>query len=168
MLQDRPETFRDAVHAIVEHQLGWVQDNPDRARFLYERGHLDWGAEQVEELTEINRKLVAAYREWLAPYVATGQVRQLSTLLFTSIMAGPSHAIAQRWLEGRRDHPLTDYVDELAHAAWAGLATPEALAGNTAPLAAQPPAPRPTRVRIQLLGDNGETLGETEATLDAE
>lgn len=167
MLSGHPETFREAVHSIVAHHLGWVQGNVDRARFLYERGHLDWGGEQVDELTEINRHLVAAYRQWLAPYVTSGQLRELSTLLFTSIIAGPSHAIAQRWLEGDRKRPLTDYVDELAHAAWAGLATPSALAGGSPPAPAAP-APRPTRVRIQLLDEDGELLGETEATLSSE
>lgn len=181
MLADRPATLREAVHAIVGHQLSWIQDHQDQARFLYDRGNLDWGEEQAQQLVELNRRLVAAYREWLAPFVASGELRTLSTLLFAAIIAGPAHQVAQRWLEGDRTRPLTRFSEDLADAAWAGIATPQALASGTTGLEDEPtagpgnaalepsaPAPRPTRVRIELLDDNGQSIGRTETTITAD
>lgn len=164
MLDHPPATLREAVHAIVGHQLQWIQDHQDQAQFIYERGHLDWNEEASTELAQLNGRLVEAYRAWLAPHIASGEVRRLSTRVLAAIVAGPAHQIGQRWLEGNRAKPLTQYTDDLAYAAWAGVSTPEALRGEQAPARAAAPA-QPRRVRVQLLGDHGEPLGEGELTL---
>jgi hypothetical protein len=92
-------------------------------------------------------------------------------------VSGPAHAIAQRWLAGQLDRPLTDFVDDLTDAACAGLgATPAsgAAAGNTAaggtpadgPTASPPAPPVPARGRVtlELLADDGSVLARGQAS----
>jgi len=89
-------------------------------------------------------------------------------LLITSVVSGPAHAIAQRWLAGQVDRPLTSFVDALTDAACAGLratapgdpASGDQAAGN------EPARPLPTRGRVtlELLADDGSVLARGGAT----
>lgn len=152
------------VDAIVHHQLQWIQDNPDAAQFVYDRGQLDWSPAAEEDLIRLNKNLVEAYRNWLTPFRERGELRPLSTTLLGAIVGGPTHQIAQRWLRGDRSKPLMRFAPELAHAAWAAVVSPSVLAGD-ARQPEPPPAATPTRVRIQLLDEDGRALSETEAEL---
>jgi AcrR family transcriptional regulator len=121
LAERRPRSPRAAVRDAVAHQLGWIEEHPDLARFLYMRGQLEPDAAATPELAEHNRKLAAAYAEWLGPLQERGEIRQTSMLVVTAIVTGPGHSIAQRWLAGQLDAPLSSFVDELADAAWAAL-----------------------------------------------
>jgi AcrR family transcriptional regulator len=159
-----PVSLRDAVHGALEHQLTWTERNADLARFIYARGHLDWDTAAGAELAARNRDLAAAFRQWMAPLVASGEVRPGPMLLISAVVSGPAHAIAQRWLAGQLDRPLTSFLDELTDAACAGLrATPA-----TADTARQPPAPGPAparaRVRLELIAEDGTVVAEGQAT----
>lgn len=156
ILAREPGTLREAVHAIVGHQLQWIELHPSEAQFIYDRGQLDWSDAAAAELAELNRAVVKAYRRWLAPLIARGELRELSPLLFAAIVSGPAHQLAQQWLRGDRSRPLTADLDALAHAAWAGLATPEALRGTAAQ--ARPAAATTARLRIELLDAAGQPI----------
>lgn len=183
----RPASLRAAVHGAIAHQLTWTEQNPDLARFVYARGHLDWNTAAGAELAALNRDLAAAFREWMAPLVRSGEVRRGPMLLISAVVSGPAHAIAQRWLAGQLDRPLTGFVDDLTDAACAGLrATPadgiaasgtaagNTAAGNTAAGAApadgaaagEParPVPARSRVTLELLADDGSVLARGQAS----
>lgn len=152
------------VDAIVGHQLQWIQDNPDAAQFVYDRGQLDWSPAAEEDLIRLNKKLVEAYRTWLAPFRERGELRPLSTTLLGAIVGGPTHQIAQRWLRGSRSKALVAFAPELSHAAWAAVVSPTFLTGD-AGRSVPPRVAAPARVRIQLLDEDGRALSETEADL---
>jgi AcrR family transcriptional regulator len=142
----KPRSLRAAVHGAIAHQLGWTEQNADLARFVYARGHLDWSSPAGAELAALNRDLAAAFREWLAPFVASGEVRAAPMLLITAVVSGPAHAIAQRWLAGQVNRPLTSFVAALTDAAWAGLrgtATSGTEPDATEPAGAAPDATPP-------------------------
>jgi AcrR family transcriptional regulator len=161
LLQRRPRSLRAAVHGSISHHLRWVEANPDRARFLYMRGHLDWDSAAGAELHELNRSLAAGYREWMAPLVESGVVRPMSMMMFTAIVAGPAHAIARRWLAAHLNSPLHSYVEELADAACAGLS------GRPAGARRRPrPLSRHGRIRLELLDDDGSVLADAETTAE--
>ncbi len=160
MLSEQPTSFRAAVDAIIHHQLEWIQTHRDQARFLYARGHVSWNPSETTELVDLNRKLMVAYRGWLRPFIESGEMRPLSTQMITAITVGPTHSIAQSWLSTPGDQPLTRYADELAVAAWAALAGKPHDAATT-----QTPPAAPTRLRIQLVGADGETLGDAEVSI---
>jgi len=157
----KPRSLRAAVRAVLEHQLTWTERNADLARFIYARGHLDWDTAAGAELAARNRDLAAAFRQWMAPLVASGEIRPLPMPLTTAIVSGPAHAIAQRWLAGHLDRPLTSFLDELTIAACAGLSgtAPAADAGES-----RPGRPATARVTFDVLADDGTVVGHGQAS----
>ena len=168
LVSRKPRALRAAVHGAIAHQLGWTEQNPDLARFIYARGHLDWNTAAGAELAARNRDLAAAFREWMAPLVESGEVRPAPMLLITSVVSGPAHAIAQRWLAGQVDRPLTSFVDALTDAACAGLraTAPSGPASGDQAAGNEPARPLPTRGRVtlELLADDGSVLARGGAT----
>ena len=168
LVSRKPESLRAAVRAVLEHQLTWTERNADLARFIYARGHLDWNTAAGAELAARNRDLAAAFREWMAPLVESGEVRPAPMLLITSVVSGPAHAIAQRWLAGQVDRPLTSFVDALTDAACAGLraTAPSGPASGDQAAGNEPAQPVPTRglVTLELLADDGSVLARGQAT----
>jgi AcrR family transcriptional regulator len=157
LLRRRPRSLRAAVRGTISHQLRWTEEHEDRARLLYRRGHLDWDSPAGAELVELNRNLAGAYRDWMAPLVEGGEIRQMSMLMMSAVVNGPAHAIARRWLAGHLSAPLHSYLDELADAACAAL--------SGTPASARPrPEPRSRgRIRLELLADDGRVLAEGQA-----
>ncbi|MBO9532215.1 MAG: TetR/AcrR family transcriptional regulator [Solirubrobacteraceae bacterium] len=167
ILEDPPATLREGVAAMIAHHLRWVQEHPDQARFLYEAGQLDADDVGAAELGRLNGEIAAAYAEWYRPLIERGEARRVRVGLVVAIVGGPSHAVARHWLGGPRETDLSRHADELSYAAWASLAGPAALAEATGQAAPPPPAdaPRPARVRIELLADDGTVLGTTDSEL---
>jgi AcrR family transcriptional regulator len=171
LVSRKPRSLRAAVHGAIAHQLSWTEQNPDLARFIYARGHLDWDTAAGAELAARNRDLAAAFREWMTPLVESGEVRPAPMLLITSVVSGPAHAIAQRWLAGQVDRPLTSFVAALTDAACAGLrgTAPSGPAPGDQPAGAagnEPARPVPARGRVtlELLAEDGSVLARGQAS----
>ena len=116
-----PPSLHAVVRATIAHLLRWTEENPDSARFVYARGHLDWDSPASAELATRNSGLAFIYRRWLGTLVDASELRESSMLVMTAIVAGPAHAIVRRWLAGQVEGAPIDYLDELADAAYAGL-----------------------------------------------
>jgi AcrR family transcriptional regulator len=161
LLARQPRSLRAAVRGTIAHQVEWIEANVDRARFVYTRGTLDVDAPGSAELEEMNRELAAAYQAWLAPLIERGRLRAKSMLVLNAIVTGPTHSIARGWLAGQVTSPLHAYIDELADAACAALSGTPARARHTAP-----PLARLGRVRLELVSDDGDLIGQGEATAE--
>jgi AcrR family transcriptional regulator len=157
VLRRRPRTLRAAVRGVIAHQMGWIEAHTDLARFLYLRGHLDWGTPAGSRVAALNRDLSAAFAAWMAPLVERGDVRRQPMLLVNAIVSGPTHAIAQRWLAGQVDAAPSSFVDALANAATAALSGVPVRRGSRAS------APSRGRVALALLDDDGGVLARGEA-----
>ena len=161
LLRRRPRSLRAAVSGTISHQLHWIEENEDRARFLYMRGHLDWDSPAGAQLQALNRNLAEAYRDRMAPLVEAGHIRPMSMLMLTAIVTGPVHAIARRWLSGQLGSPLHAYLDELVDAACA------ALSGAPASPRRQPRSlARHGRIRLELVSDDGSVIADGQATAE--
>jgi AcrR family transcriptional regulator len=161
VLRRKPRSPRAAVRGSISHQLQWIEENEDRARFLYMRAHLDWDSPAGAELVELNRNLAHAYRDWMAPLLDSGEIRPMSMLMMNAIVTGPVHAIARRSLAGQLGSPLGAYLDELVDAACAALSgTPTSSRNRPRPLA------RHGRIRLELVSDDGSVLANGEATAE--
>jgi AcrR family transcriptional regulator len=163
LVRAKPRSLRAAIGGAIEHQLRWTEDHPDRARFIYQRGHLDWDGPGALQVTALNRDLAAAIRDWLSPFVERGEVRSGSMIVATAIVSGPAHAIARRWLSGQLSGPLTAYVDELADAAWAGLRGTPVRGRPATGLRAGLPA-EVGRVTLELVSSDGTVVAHGHAT----
>jgi AcrR family transcriptional regulator len=160
MLRRRPRSLRAAVRGAVAHQLSWIELNRDLARFVYLRGHLDWGSDAAGELSVLNAELSDAFRVWMAPFAERGELRVTSIVLISAIVNGPAHAVARRWLAGQLDRPPTAYVEPLADAAWA------ALRGESVP-APSSRAPVTGRITVELF-DDGTVTSRAEQRIEFE
>ena len=161
LLARKPRSLRAAVGGVIAHQIAWIEANPDRARFVYARGTLDWTSPAGAEVEQLNRKLADAYRAWMAPFVEAGGIRPMPMLVLTAVVAGPTHAIARRWLAGQATGPLHSYQAHLTDAATA------ALSGTPAPSRRLRPAePRQGQVRLRLTTADGGLISEGEATIE--
>jgi AcrR family transcriptional regulator len=163
LLAQHPRTLRAAVRGTIEHQLRWVEENADLARFVYTRGHLDWSSPGGAEVTELNEAVGAAFEEWLAPLRARGEIRVRSMLMISAIVNGPAHAIARRWLAGHLDARPLDHARELADAAWAGL--------SGAPVTGDSPVVTPRtsgrgRLTVELLDERGDVSARGHAVTE--
>ncbi len=121
LLRSRPRSLRAAVRGTIGHQLSWVEQHPQLARFVYMRGHLDWESPAGATLAALNRDLATAFGEWMAPLVERGEIRPASMVVITALVNGPAHAIARRWLAGQLEEPPSAFLDELADGASAAL-----------------------------------------------
>jgi AcrR family transcriptional regulator len=121
LLKRRPRSLRAAVRGALLHQMSWTEQHPDLARLVYARGHLDWDSPAASTVAALNQDLADAFMAWFGPLIASGDVRPRPMLLITAIVSGPAQAIARRWLAGQLDRAPTEFVDELADAAVAGL-----------------------------------------------
>jgi len=161
LVRRRPRSLRAAVRGVISHQLRWIEQHPDRSRFLYTRGHPEWGSPAASEVAALNRDLATAFREWMAPLVRSGEIRVESMLVVSAIVNGPAHAIAQRWLAGQLESSLSTYVDELVEAAWAGLrgrpASSRAVRRSPAQLG---------RVTLELISTDGRVVARGRATAE--
>jgi len=164
LVSREPESLRAAVRAVLEHQLTWTERNADLARFIYARGHLDWDTTAGAELAARNRDLASAFRQWMAPLVASGEIRPRPMLLTTAIVSGPAHSIAQRWLAGQLDRPLISFMDDLTDAACAGLGGTAARGAGRGRAARRVPARG--RVTVEVLSDDGSVLAQGQATAE--
>src|SRR5690349_5524258 len=64
LLAERPRSLPKAVRGVVAHQIVWIEENVERARFVYTRGTLDGDSPGGVQLTAMNRKLAESYLEW--------------------------------------------------------------------------------------------------------
>jgi AcrR family transcriptional regulator len=162
LVRSRPRSLRAAVRGVIANQLGWVEEHADLARFVYMRGHLDWQTPASAELAALNRDLAAAFREWMAPLVERGDVRPAPMLMITAIVTGPAHSIAQRWLAGHVESPLTDWIDGLTDAACAALKGTPVRANRPR----RPQPPHRGRVTLELVSEDGSVIAHGRATAD--
>jgi len=167
LLRRRPGSLYEALHGALSHQMRWIEEHPDLARFVYMRGHLDWDSAAGSEVAALNSELAGAMREWMRPLEESGELRPLPMLLLTAIVSGPAHAIARRWLSGQlEDRRPTDFVRALTEAACAALrGTPT---GTHSRQDTPPPTrelPRTGHLRIELRDEDGTRVASGEASM---
>ncbi len=167
--QPPPRSLLAAVRAVIGHQLAWTEQHADLARFIYQRGHLDFDSLGGAAVGALNRSLAAEVRQWIAPLAERGLVRPAPMLVVAAVVNGPAHAVAQRWLAGQVHEPLSSYADVLARAAYGALSAdrPPGDAGS-AP-ASRSDAGRSQagtgRITVELLDADGLVTGRGEASI---
>jgi AcrR family transcriptional regulator len=161
LLRSRPRSLRAAVRGTIGHQLGWVEQHAELARFVYMRGHLDWDSPANVELTTLNRDVGAAFSQWMKPLVERGEIRPASMLVISALVNGPAHAIARRWLAGHLDRMPSTFTEELADGACAALRGTRV---RTRP--AHPDARQRGRVVLELVSADGDVLAQGQASAE--
>ncbi|MET7772525.1 TetR/AcrR family transcriptional regulator [Nocardia sp. NPDC005366] len=154
VLKRLPASPREAVGGVIGQHLSWVERNPLRARFLYTRGRLDWSTEAGKQVEAMNLDTGALYKDWLAPFIARGEVRRLPMAVLVAVMTGPAHAIAQQWLAGQIAGSPMEYIEHLVDAAVAAVSI------DPGPRVARSPQSFTGRIHVQLLDEAGGVVAQ--------
>jgi AcrR family transcriptional regulator len=135
-----PTAARAAIEAAVRHHLAWVEANRDLAWFMYERGRPDWEPTYGTAVRKLNRATAGRIRDWIAPLVAAGAVRDLPLAVLAACVVGPAHFIARRWISGVITARPTSFTEALADVVWAALAPGKARRSLASPPRTSPAA----------------------------
>jgi AcrR family transcriptional regulator len=161
LVRARPRSLRAAVRGTIGHQLTWVEHNRRLATFVYARDHLDPDSPGGASVSALNRELASAWREWMTPLLERGELSVTSMVVISSIVGGPAHAIARRWLARHLDQPPSAFIDALTDAACAGL--------QNKPVRGRPsrnPKPTTGHVTVAVLAADGSVIARGEATTE--
>lgn len=101
------------VREVVARYLGWVVDNPGRARFLYAAPQSADPAVKLAAFEPVAR--------WFAARMAAGELREVPLWALDPVVMGPAHECARRHLLHGFD--LAAVADLVADAVW-GAVTP--------------------------------------------
>lgn len=111
-------TARQAVYVLVETLLAWVAENPDWARYIYNVRHGSLGQAAHEQLRVVNARYGEVIDRCFGPHLAARAFRRLPKQTLPSIVIGPVHDYARRWLNGQVPGRLTDQSEVFASTAW--------------------------------------------------
>jgi hypothetical protein len=121
-----PDTpAEEGIRAIASHHLRWVEQHPDKARYLLTRRVPEVELAMAAELRQANRDFMNALGGWIAVQADAGALRPLSPDLFHALVLGPAQEFARHWLAGRMKTPIEDAEPVLVDAIWASVRNPK-------------------------------------------
>lgn len=115
------ENARNGISAIVHYHLMWVKNNPEWARFLFQKRHAEYMDDSENEMKQLNAAFVQAMAGWFKKHIQAGNIRPLPRDLLIAILLGPCQEYSRQYVSGRTVTDVNDAADEMAAAAWAAL-----------------------------------------------
>jgi AcrR family transcriptional regulator len=112
---------REGILAIVSAHIGWVEENPARARFLQQARHAEVVVAHAADIADLNRALGQAVAGWMTPHVAAGRLRALPVDLFIAQLLGPAQEYVRGRMSGRGGASYEAAIEVLGDAAWRAL-----------------------------------------------
>lgn len=116
---------REAVRTVVRSLIDWIAAHPDWARFIYTMSHgglSHAGGEALQAVSDRHARLIDAY---FGPHFEAGAFRPLPAECLPSVVIGPVHDYARRWLSGQVSGDLESHAETFAAAAWNAVRNPE-------------------------------------------
>ena len=83
------ESAREGIIAIVRYHLMWVKQNPDWARFLFQKRHAEYMDDTEDEMKRLNAVLFQNMAVWFQKYIKAGKIRPLPHDLMMALLLGP-------------------------------------------------------------------------------
>jgi AcrR family transcriptional regulator len=111
-------TARQGVKALVESLADWISNNPEWARYIYTVSSsrlMQVGKSQLQVVNAYNAKILA---DFFGPHSEAGAFRRLPRDCIPSVVLGPAHDYARRWLNGQVSASIASHADFFANAAW--------------------------------------------------
>ncbi len=109
------------ISALVNFHLQWVEENVQLSRFLFERGHPDWGPDHIEVIRAANNRTYQCLGDWLTSRMQSRQLRQQPLAVAVALLQGSTLSLSRAWLEDAKPGHLTRHAISLAHSLWAAL-----------------------------------------------
>ncbi len=113
---------RQAVDALVQTYLEWVERQPKLARFMLRARHAVAGGPQSETLAERNKERYGELLQWIQDGIRAGEIRRLPSETYASLLIGQSENYCRAWLSGRVKGSPTTYAEVFSEASWRAIA----------------------------------------------
>lgn len=121
----RVQRPREAVQTVVRSLIEWIVAHPDWARFIYANLG-DAGHRNDPGLRAVNAEYARLIADHFGPHLRAGAFRHLPRECWASLVLGPAHDYARRWLKGQTTTPPSTHVEVFARAAWDAVRRPRA------------------------------------------
>lgn len=118
---ERARTARGGVRAVVTAYLRFVEEHPDRARFIHASAYASYLPANAETIAAAKAPRMARMGAWLAPHVAAGSIVDLPDPLLEMLLIGPVAELSRRWLAGATELDLARAARVLPDRIWAAL-----------------------------------------------
>ena len=117
----RRKTAQGGISAIIHYHLTWVKNNPEWARFLFQKRHAEYMDDTEDEMKRLNAEFVKGMSNWFQKHIAAGTIRALPRDVFIALLLVPCQEFARMVVGGYAKSDVAVAARELADAAWAGL-----------------------------------------------
>jgi len=117
----RHREARPGIEGAVRYHLRWVEENPERARYLFAVREPQMVGSVRAEVRELNRRFYRAVEGWVTPHMQAGTLRSVAADLLQALWFGPAQHFARLWLAGVAPSGLARAGRLLPEAAWQAL-----------------------------------------------
>jgi AcrR family transcriptional regulator len=94
----RTRTARTGIRAAVTAYLDWAAANRTRAHVIHASAYAAFLPPHADRLAAAKAIRLAAITDWVAPYVAAGQIVEVPGQLLEMLVIGPPAETTRRWL----------------------------------------------------------------------
>lgn len=115
---------RQGVHTLVESLIQWIAAHPEWARFIYTISSSRLGRNDSDALRLANEFYARTVDDYFQPHRKAGAFRRIPAECFASLVVGPVHDYARRWLNQQVPSPPTDHLELFASVAWNSVRNP--------------------------------------------
>lgn len=112
---------REGIFAIVRYHLMWVKQNPEWARFLFQKCHAEYMDDTENDMKRLNAAFIQAMAGWFEPHIQAGKIRPLPRDLLIALLLGACQEYSRQYLSGRAVTDANDAAEAMAAGAWAAL-----------------------------------------------
>ena len=115
-------TPKSRVAALINTLIDWIESHPAWARYIYAvADQLERAPELTEQRAQINQRYSACLAQHFGADLAAGRLRRWPSELMASIVIGPVHDYARRYLAGQVASKPSRYRKQFVDAAWKQL-----------------------------------------------
>lgn len=112
---------REGVQRTIRFHLEWTAADRNRALYLTRAGTADVTGDTAAAITKVNQDFFRLIGDWIEPYVERGEIVDMPSDVYASLVLGPAAHLCRHWLAGRITIDLMSAAGHLAQAAWRSL-----------------------------------------------
>lgn len=114
---------KKGIMAIIRYHLGWVERNPEWARYLNTMRHARFMNQTEDAFKLANRDFMTRIGRWFAPHVKAKRIKRLPQEVFSALLMGSIQEYTRMWLAGHTNLKPGEAAKHMAKAALENLTT---------------------------------------------
>jgi AcrR family transcriptional regulator len=117
VLKQKPNA-RKGITAIVTYHLTWVSENPEWARFLFQKRHADFMGDVEQAMNTLNVEFAKGLTDWFRARVSEGELKLLPRDVMIALILGPCQEFARMLIAGHTVSGLDQAARTIAEGVW--------------------------------------------------